>query len=291
MDWLSATRTFCQVVDVGSFTEAAKIAEVSPSAVSKRIEWLEKNLGVSLLVRTTRKIHLTEAGETFLPKAQHLIGGFDAVISETQFGAENPTGLLRIAAPLSVGSAILMPHIQAFLDQYPNIKIQLDVQSFGANPDLDHDLVICRLKEDFDSSAHRGVKLSTYQMGIYASPQYLAKHSPINSIEELEKHKAIIANFQRKLGSIEMENGIEISVKNHNFISENLDSLLYAAVSGMGVIYTTPNYIKPQLATKQLVQVLPNIISTEKQLWAFYPNSEFTPLKTRLFLDYIKARI
>ena len=291
MDWLNATRTFCQVMDAGSFTEAAKVAEVSPSAISKRIEWLEKQLGVSLLVRTTRKIHLTEAGENFLPKAKKLVNGFDAVVSETQFGAETPTGMLRIAAPLSVGSAVLMPHIKAFLEQYPNIQIQLDVQSFGANPDLDHDLVICRLKEDFDSSAHRGVKLRSYRMGIYASPKYLAKHPPIDSVKELEKHKAIIANFQRQLGSIEMEGGVEISVANHNFVSENLDSLLYAAVSGMGIIYTTPNYIEPQLAAGELVQVLPSLISTEKQLWAFYPKSDFMPVRTRLFLDYIKAKI
>jgi len=291
MDWLSATRTFCQVIEGGSFTEASKMAEVSPSAISKRIEWLEKHLGVSLLVRTTRQIHLTAAGEDFLPKAHSLIKQFDTMVSETQFGAENPTGMIRIAAPLSVGSTVLMPHIKDFLTQYPNLQIQLDVQSFGTNPDLDHDLVICRLKQDFDSSAHRGVKLKSYRMGIYASPEYIASHPAIKSIKDLEQHNAIIASFQRKQGTIELCDNIEVSVAKHNFVSDNLDALLYAAVSGMGIIYATQSYIANEIEAGQLVRVLPAVSSTEKELWAFYPKSDHMPLKTRLLLDFLKSKL
>lgn len=291
MNWLSATRTFCQVLEHGSFTQASKIAEVSPSAISKRIEWLEKKLGVSLLVRTTRQIHLTAAGEEFLPKAQSLIKQFDSIITETQYGVENPTGMLRIAAPLSVGSSILMPHIKAFLAQYPAMQIQLDVQTFGTNPDLDHDLAICRLKQDFDSNAHRGVKLKSYRMGIYASPEYIANNPTITTVEDLKHHKAIIASFQRRQGTIELEGGVEVSIANHNFVSDNLDALLYAAISGMGVIYATADYIAREISAGQLVRILPQITSTEKELWAFYPKTEQVPLKTRLFLDFLKSRL
>jgi DNA-binding transcriptional LysR family regulator len=291
MDWLTATRSFCMVVEHGSFTEASKVAEVSPSAISKRIEWLEKSLKLTLFVRTTRQIHLTEAGHDFLPRANSLIGQFDSMITEIQFGAKHPSGMLRIAAPLSVGSSILMPHIEAFLDLHPAVKIQLDVQTFGSNPDLDHDLVICRKKEDFDSASHRGVKLKTYRMGIYASPDYLKKHPPITSISELEKHNMIIASFQRKLGVIEMNNGQEISLAKHNFVSDNLDALLYAAIVGMGVIFATRVYIKKEVDAGLLVPVLPEVKSTDRELWAFYPKTEHMPLKSRLFLDFIKGRL
>jgi DNA-binding transcriptional LysR family regulator len=184
-----------------------------------------------------------------------------------------------------------MPHIKAFLDLHPAVKIQLDVQSFGTNPDLDHDLVICRLKEDFDSIAHRGVKLKSYRMGIYASPEYIRTHPAISTFKDLEQHKAIIADFQRRQGSLEMNGGESISLANHNFVSDNLDALLYAAVSGMGLIYATGDYIKREIAAGQLVRVLPEVTSTERQLWAFYPKSEHMPLKTRLFLDFLKQQL
>ncbi len=291
MDWLTATRSFCQVVEQGSFTGAAKLVDISPSAVSKRIEWLEKQLKLTLFVRTTRQIHLTEAGEDFLPRAESLIRRFDVMISDTQYGAKYPAGMLKIAAPLSVGSAILMPHIEEFLRLHSAVKIQLDVQNFGENPTLDHDLVICRKKEDFDSAAHRGVKLKTYRMGIYAAPDYLKRHPPITELKDLDSHNMIIAGFQRKVGILEMNNGEEVSLANHNFVSDNLDALLYAAVRGMGIIFTTRVYIQKEVDAGSLVPVLPHIRSTDRELWAFYPKTEHMALKSRMFLDFIKARL
>ncbi|MFT4928370.1 MAG: DNA-binding transcriptional LysR family regulator [Phenylobacterium sp.] len=255
------------------------------------MEWLEKQLKLSLFVRTTRQIHLTEAGSTFLPQALALLSRFDTMISETQYGAEHPVGMLHITAPLSVGSSILMPHIEAFLALHKDVKIQLDVQNFGENPDLDHDLVFCRKKEDFNSAAHRGVKLKTYQMGIFAAPSYLKRHKPITNLKELEAHNMIIPGAQQKIGVLEMDNGEEVSLANHNFVSDNLDALLYAAIRGMGIIFATQAYIDKEVKSGLLVRVLPEIKSTDRELWGFYPRTEHMPLKSRLFLDFIKQRL
>lgn len=291
MDWITTTRSFCNVAHSLSFTEAARLESVSPSAVSKRIEWLEKNLGATLFVRTTRHIHLTEAGEAFLQRAHFFVKQFDTMISETRDGANSPSGLLRIAAPLSVGSSILMPCIEAFLAEYPKAKIQMDVQAFGTNPDLDHDLVICRKKEDFNSASHRGVRLKTYRMGIYASPDYLANSPPINCLSDVEQRKVIVAGFQAQQGIVEMNNGEELSLANHNFISDNLDALLYAARRGMGLILATPGYIQKEIESGELVNILPQYQSCDRELWAFYPKTDHMSLKTRLFLDLLKSKM
>lgn len=291
MDWIITTRSFCHVAESASFTEAARLESVSPSAISKRIEWLEKNLGATLFIRTTRHIHLTEAGEAFLQRAHSFIKQFDTMVTETRDGSNSPSGLLRIAAPLSVGSSILMPHIEAFLEQHCKMKVQLDVQAFGTNPDLDHDLVICRKKEDFNSASHRGVKLKTYRMGIFAAPSYLDTHPKITSLKDLEDHKIIVAGFQAREGVVEMNTGEELSLVNHNFISENLDAMLYAAREGMGIILATPDYIRKELETGQLANILPQYQSLDRELWAFYPKSDHMPLKTRLFLDMLKSKI
>ena len=181
MDWLTATKSFCLLAQHGSFTKAAQLTDISPSAMSKRIDWLEKQLGLSLFIRTTRQVNLTEQGLDFLSKAQSIINQFDNLIVEAQQGANQPSGLLKIAAPLPVGSSILMPYIDAFLALYPRIKIQFDVLPIGEMPKLDHDLVICRKYDDFDSAAHKGVKLISYHTGLFAAPAYLAKHKPIKN--------------------------------------------------------------------------------------------------------------
>ena len=291
MDWLTATKSFCLLVKHGSFTDAANQAEISASAMSKRIDWLEKQLGLSLFVRTTRQVNLTEAGSEFLPRAQSLLRQFDSMITETQQSAQQPTGQLRIAATLAVGSTLLMPHIEHFLNQYPGVNIQLDVLPFGGGPDLDYDLVLCRKFEEFNSTAHRGVKLISYQMGLFAAPAYLASHPEITCLAELSDHKMILSNFYRKLGRLEMENGEVCLLNNYNFVTDHLEALLYAAVNGMGLLFVSPIYIKSELEKGQLVRVLPEMQTAEMQLWAFYPNTEFMPLKSRLFLDYLKQQL
>jgi DNA-binding transcriptional LysR family regulator len=291
MDWLTATKSFCLLVEHSSFTKAGNVAEVSASAMSKRIDWLEKQLGLTLFVRTTRQVNLTEVGAEFLPRAHNLLNQFDSMVTETQQSALHPSGLLKVAATLAVGSSVLMPHIEAFLKLYPAVKIQLDVLPFGGVPDLGHDLVLCRKLEEFNSTAHRGIKLISYKMGLFASPGYLASHKKIAILEDVSEHKMILTNFYRKIGRLEMESGEVCALTHYNFVSDNLEALLYAAVKGMGLFFVSPMYIKNELARGEVVRILPEMQTAEMQLWAFYPNTEFMPIKSRLFLDFLKERL
>lgn len=291
MDWLTATKSFCLIVEKGSFTKAANTTEVSTSAISKRIDWLENQLGVSLLIRTTRQVNLTEAGNNFLPRAISLLKQFDSLIIETKQGEINPSGTLKIAATSAVGSSVLMPHIDLFLKLYPTVKIQLDVQPVGFSPSLEHDLVICRKADDFNSAVHKGVHLISYEMNLYASPYYIKNNKKIESISDISKHKIISSNYLRRVGCIEVEGGEDVLLGNYNFISDNIEAMLYAAVNHMGVIFAAPIFIKKELKQGVLVKILEKHKSTKRQLWAFYPKTEFMPLKSRLFLDFLKEKL
>jgi len=291
MDWLTATKSFCLLAEHGSFTKAANLMDISPSAMSKRIDWLEKQLGLSLFLRTTRQVSLTEQGNDFLVKAESIISQFDNMITEAQEGAQQPSGMLKIAATLPVGSSILMPQIEEFLSLYPGIKIQLDVLPIGEGPRLDHDLVICRKYDDFDSATHRGIKLISYDIGLFAAPSYLAKHDEITCLAEASEHNMVLGSHYKKSGYIEMANGESCPLKNFNFVSDHLDALLYAAVNAIGLLFISPLYIKKELAQGKLVRVLPELKSKECQLWAFYPNMAFMPNKSRLFLDFVKSKL
>jgi len=291
MDWLTATKSFCALVENKSFTKAAQAIEVTPSAVSKRIDWLEKELGLSLFIRTTRQVNLTEAGIGFIPRAKNFINQFNIMVSDTQQEASHPSGILKIAATLAVGSTVLMPHIETFLSLYPHVKIQLNVLTPGELPDLEHDLFLTRKHEEFDSTAHKGTKLIDYQMSLFGSPEYIANHAKINSLKDLVNHKMILSNFYRKQGELELDNGEFFEFTNFNFVTDHLEAILIAAKQGMGLIFISPTYIKRELSKNQLVPILPDIKSASKQLWIFYPNTEFTPLKTRIFIDHLKSQM
>jgi len=291
MDWLTATKSFQLLVEHGSFTAAADVAEVSPSAMSKRIEWLEKQLGATLFIRTTRQVNLTEVGSEFLPKAKSFLKQFDSMVSDTRQSSSQPSGLLKIAATLIAGSSLLMPHIKQFLALYPEVKIQLDVLPFGDVPDLEHDLVICRKYENFNSTAHKGAHLISYDIGLYGSPEYLSSHPTISCISDLAQHKMIMTNHFRKIGKIEFTNGKYYPLSNYNFVTDNVEALLYATINGMGLLFASPLYLKSELEQGLLVPILPHLETAEMQLWGFYPSSEFIPLKTRLFLDFLKQRL
>ncbi|SFD32943.1 LysR family transcriptional regulator [Pseudoalteromonas denitrificans] len=291
MDWLTATKSFCALVEHKSFTQAANSIEVTPSAVSKRIDWLEKQLGLSLFIRTTRQVNLTEAGHGFLPRAKSFINQFNVMVSDTQQEASHPRGLIKIAATLAVGSTLLMPHIEAFLAKYPHVKIQLNVLTPGELPDLEHDLVLTRKHEEFDSTAHKGTKLVDYQMSLFGSPEYLTTHPKINSITDLSHHKMLLSNYYRKQGGLELENGDFFEFTNFNFVTDHLEAILIAAKQGMGLIFIPENYIQREINKQQLIPILPDIKSAKKQLWLFFPNTAFMPLKTRLFIDHLKSQL
>jgi len=288
MDWLTATRSFTTLVEHKSFTVAAEHLEISASAMSKRIDWLEKQLGLSLFTRTTRQVNLTEEGHSFLPKANALLSQFEIMINHSHESTKVPTGTLKIAATLAVGSRVLLPHIRQFLSLYPQVNVQLNVLNPGALPDLQNDLVITRQYDEFDSLAHKGTRLLNYQMRLFASPHYIDKHPLIKNLQDLQAHKMLLSNYYQKKGHIELSDGTRFLFQNYNFVSDNLDSILEAAIQGMGLIFISPTYISKQLDEGSLVPLLPSLHSATKQLWAYYPKSTFVPLKTRLFIDHIK---
>ena len=291
MDWLSAVKSFELVAKTNSFTSAAEQQGISASAISKRIDWLEKQLATSLFVRTTRQVSLSESGQGFLQKASPWLEQFDVILESVKSTHEEPQGVLKVAATQAVGSSLLMPNIERFLQKYPKMSVQLNVLIPGNDPDLNHDLVITRYHEEFDSVSHKGTHLIDYQMSVFAAPSYLEKYPPINTVEDLAQHKMLLNNYYQQKGGILLENGEFVVFSNYNFVSENLDAILKAAIQGMGLIFISPDYVERELDMGVLAPVLPNIKSEVNRLWAYYPKTSFTPLKTRLFIDNLKQSL
>ncbi|MFP3547347.1 LysR substrate-binding domain-containing protein [Rhizobium sp. SIMBA_035] len=195
IDRLTGLIAFARAGSLGSYTAAARSLSVSPSAVSKSIQRLEKQLGVSLFTRTTRSLTLTAEGHDLHERALKLLNDADEIEQAARAARTEPAGTLRIAASLPIGLHIVAPALAGFCRLYPKVKI--DLRLSDQMVDLiegGYDLAV-RLGDLPDSSL-LSRRLLRYKLCCYASPEYLAGHSPPTHPDRLEGHETVNLRYQ-----------------------------------------------------------------------------------------------
>ncbi|MGR5064779.1 LysR family transcriptional regulator [Photobacterium sp. DNB22_13_2] len=289
MDWITCTKSFVTVVDQGSLAQAATKLNTSSSALSKRLAWLEKQLGVQLLKRTTRSLTMTDAGRLFYQRSARLLDDWHQMLAETTSTYGEVSGVLRIGAPLAVGSRLLVNYLAEFIEVYPNIQVELHTNTSGQLPDLNLDVFISRELTDFNSSSYIATKLFNYSNGFYASPSYLEGKPLIESPEQLAQHNCLMYGTHGHEQEHVFENDIRLRLKG-NFTTQNPEALVAAAVAGMGIILSGENTVKRELLKGLLVPVLPELKQPVNSAYAYYPKLDYNHVKTKLFIDFIKAK-
>ncbi|KLV06151.1 LysR family transcriptional regulator [Photobacterium aquae] len=289
MDWITCTNSFVMVVNEGSLAQAATKLNTSSSALSKRLSWLEKQLGVQLLKRTTRSLTMTDAGRLFYQRSARLLDDWHQMLAETTSTYGEVSGVLRIGAPLATGSRLLVNYLAEFTQSYPNIQIELHTITPGQLPDLNLDLFISKELADFNSSSYIATKLFSFQTGFYAAPAYLDGKPAIESPEQLIQHNCLLFGSHGHEQEHLFENDIRLRLKG-NFTTQNPEALVAAAVAGMGIILASANTVKRELSKGLLVPVLPGLKQPLLSAYAYYPKLEFNHVKTKLFIDFIKAK-
>ena len=188
MDKFSRIEVFVKVVEHGSFSRAAEALNITKSAVSKHVQNLEDLLKARLLNRTTRKIHLTEAGEEFFARAVNIIEDLEEAEDLVKNMSHTPSGRLRICSPLAFGTMHMAPTIADFVLEYPEINVELDLDSGTVDV----------IREGFDLVVHIGKlsdssmiarKICDCEMLIATSPCYIEKYGAPKTIEELAAQK------------------------------------------------------------------------------------------------------
>ena len=254
-DYLDALRLFTRVARRGSFSAAGRELGVPQSTVSRTIANLEREIGASLLVRTTRAVTVTEAGADFLARIEPILADLEEAEQTARHSGEL-RGTLRIGIGTSLAARIVIPHLKPFLDRHPALKVDLLLD------DQKQDLV----KEGVDVAFRFGAladstatarKLVTWPRALAASPGYLKTAPALNSPADLAAH-AIIVGPQgvgdwtfRKGGttaSVRLEGRLRITV---------LQGAYLAAVEGMGIVLTTVPAFRREFESGALVQVLP----------------------------------
>lgn len=289
MDWITCTNSFVMVVNQGSLAQAANKLNTSSSALSKRLSWLEKQLGVQLLKRTTRSLTMTDAGKLFYQRSARLLDDWHQLLAETTSTYGEVSGVLRIGAPLATGSRLLVHYLAEFIKAYPKIQVELHTVTPGQLPDLNLDVFISKALTDFNSSSYIATRLFDFQPGFYAAPSYLEGRPAIEVPEQLAEHNCLLFGTHGHEQEHVFENNLRLRLTG-NFTTQNPEALVAAAVAGMGIILIGENTVRRELSKGLLVPVLSQLKQPVSSAYAYYPKLDYNHVKTKLFIDFIKAK-
>ncbi|MFT6914550.1 MAG: DNA-binding transcriptional LysR family regulator [Motiliproteus sp.] len=287
MEEFGAIPVFVAVVEQAGFSAAARTLGISKSAVSKRINQLERHLGVRLLHRTTRKLSLTEAGERYFEHAaQSLIAAGQAEDAVTQLQGD-PKGTLRISSPMSFGRLHISPLIPKFLQRFPKLQVELVMD------DKKVDLVAA----GFDVAIRSGRlpdstlvarALAPLRMVLCASPDYIVRRGLPAMPSELAKHNCVLFSYSSDANKWKLctEDKSETVLVSGNYRVNNSEALLEALRAGTG-IGRLPTFVAgPDLKSGRLVQLLESYPIPEQTFYAVFPERQYLPAKVRVFLDF-----
>lgn len=287
LDWITCLHTFQVIVQSNSFTKAAKRLYTSPSAVSKRIQWLEDTLSVPLFHRSTRKLCLTEGGQALYERSLPLLNEWQEIKQAISTQHLHPTGILRLGVPIGFGSCYIIDMLPNFLNQYPEIQVDLRLTNCISQLANQHiDIFICydfvlQNKENF---LHQPIMDTYHQM--FASPGYIAKHGKPKTLEDVAKYDCLLIDCERDGTHWEFEAGsVSVSGK---LRTNNTTAAVNAAKAGLGILSIFPSAISKEIANGSLVPLLPKHKTRTKTLNAYYPKQEFIPKKTLAFLEQMK---
>jgi DNA-binding transcriptional LysR family regulator len=286
---------FVTVIDSGSITAAAEKLGQTVSGVSRALTRLEKKLDTALVRRTTRRLQLTEEGETFLQRARAILDAMEEAEESVTRGRERPSGRLRVDAASPFMLHCVAPHMTAFSAQYPEIRLELTSNERIVDLLEQKVDIAIRIGELQDSTLHARA-LGTSKLRVLASPAYLAEYGEPKSVEALHEHRLIGFTAPEHLNRWPLREGRKggaESLKIEPAITASSgETLRQLALSGWGIACLANFMSAADVREKRLVPILGNVLVDERQrVSAVYYQSASLAGRVQCFLDFIAARV
>ena len=277
---------FVAVAECGQFTAAAERLGLSSSQVSRQVARLEERLQTRLFYRSTRRVALTEAGQTFLQHCQRLQDAREEALRAVGDLGSEPKGLLRMTCAVAYGERFIVPLVTDFMTRHPQLRV--DIELSNRNLDLVHeglDLAI-RLGRLQDSRMV-ATRLAPRRMYLCAAPDYLQRYGRPHSLSELSRHNCLVGspdtcNFQ--LDGREAAQRVQ-----GNWRCNSGQAVLDAALRGLGLCQLPDYYVLEHLRSGALVSLLDNQQPPNTAVWALYPQQRHLSPKVRQLVDALKA--
>lgn len=287
-DSLAEMAVFARVVATGSLSATAREMGLSPAAVSRRLAALEQRLGVRLINRTTRSLHLTDEGTTYYDTCSRLLAEIEEADAAVSAGRAEPQGPLKVALPASFGHRHIAPLIPQFVRRYPNVQLALSLSDRNVNLiEEGYDLAI-RIADLADSSL-AARKLAPNRRVVCASPDYLRRHGTPRHPHELAAHNCLTTSDFSLTWEYRGPEGEPGSVRVvGRYACDNWEVLREWALAGLGVALKSTWDVRAQLEDGSLVPLCPGYtFDTDVAIYAVYPHRRFLPAKTRAFIEFL----
>ncbi|MPW35797.1 LysR family transcriptional regulator [Vibrio sp. B1Z05] len=279
-------RLFVRIASTHNISLAGKELGLSAPVASMHISKLEQSMGARLIHRTTRKVSLTEEGQTLLPYAQEIIDNVDAAQATVGSGKVCPKGTLRITAPASFGRMHLISPLKGFLAQYPDLSV--DIRLTDSMIDLiDGGFDLAIRNAELKDSTLIAKKIATDKRIMCASPDYIAEHGTPQTPSDLYQHMCINHAGLESWVFQQSDGPVSVKVKGKIKVDHG-EAVRDAAVNGMGIAMCATWIAYEHLNDGRLVQVLADYpLVDDSAIWVVYPSSKQLAPKVRVFIDYI----
>lgn len=291
MDRLNAMQLFVRVAELSSFSAVAAQMGVARSVVTRQVAALESHLGTKLLVRSTRRLSLTSAGQAYLEKCRVILNLVETAETDVAEDRQTPRGHIRMSLPLAYGLKRLAPLLLDFSSRYAGVSLDMDYSERKANlieEGIDLSIRITRQLAGGDVAR----RLGTSHLKIVASPDYLARHGTPQDPAELIHHECLAYTGSAQQGWEFITDGqlkrYPIRARLH---ANNGDFLTQAAAQGLGIACQPCFIVDKPLADGSLQEILTDYPQPELGIYALLPSNRQIPHRVRVLMDFLAGEL
>lgn len=286
---ISSLRIFCAVVDTQSYSLAASQMKISVSSTSKTVSALEKALGMALLLRTTRKVCITESGKQFYDHCMRILFEVDTASCNSLEGVK---GHLRVSASPSISSEILGPTIETYHKANPSLTLDLFVTA--AIPDMVKQRIdIALVLRKFPEVKMTNRLLSKMDRVLVASPGYIEELGSPETIEDLNNHRCLasLLNGEQEPWTFRIDDKQKIIRVNAVMAADNGNALRSASIKGMGIANLYTFHARKHLESGELIPILPDLPQEPVGLYAVLPHREIMRPPAIEFMEHLEKKM
>lgn len=284
---------FLMIVEKGGLSAAGREMGLSPASVSERLSMLENHYGVALLIRTTRSIYLTDEGRKLAEGARRLLAEADELESSVRLGAQKLSGAVRISVPVDLGQSRIVPILDRFLADHPEVTIDLSLT----------DALVDLVKQGMDfavrygtlaDSSLRAKPIGNNRRVVCASPQYLKRHGTPEHPDDLTRHDCLVMRFGIDIGRVwtfRVNGELHRVVVSGRRVANDGHLIKQWCRAGYGICLKSIWDVETDLDAGRLVEILPEFSTGKTALQIVYPPTTVQPRRVRALIDAIVSAL
>jgi len=293
MDLLDQMETFVRVVETGSLSKASRVRSLSLAAVSRQLRALERDLGRPLIIRSTRRLRLSDAGQRWYENCVRILTDLEQARNEIST-ANNPQGALTVSAPVSFGQVYVMPRIHTLLAKHPGISVNVRLEDHLV--DLVSEAVDVVVRGGFhlpDSPSLISRPLLRFRRYVVAAPSYLRNHGTPTDPAQLQQHGCLVQlGAFGPLNEWHFTRGSEIrAIKvNGRLRATSPAALLSATTSGDGIALLPEWLLAQEITGRKLKRILADWTTPQTSVWAVYRSESRAAARINAFVDVMAGK-